>query len=728
MANKVCIPKEQERELKAAIAKGEFSLEKIKNTKSSSERFELVNKYLGNEELSKKVVREVEKRLGSKKETIVSDYMDRTFTSVPENTTKGVLNKFKRMSAFLSVKEEKDFLEELVAHKFGAYITKEEANQFEKLTNEAIVLKEKIPTDATEPTSESLAYGKKIVELENAEARILLDRTDFKLSDYKKIAGQSGTEALASWSRYLATAAVETSGVARAFQATADVSGLLRQSWKMFSSGVAEYGLNTLKGKKGSVKFNIWRNTLTNTIKAIQQTGEFGDHRFYDAIRAEIHAHPNSYNGVYDAAANGYGLRTKAEEQFPSSAPSELYDKYVKYKKANIFKMSEVAFNASILKARQELANHTISILKESGANVMDKKIADPAGEFVSGFTGRGGLGFKSGSSRIGDFESSAQTLNKIFFAPKFAASQFSPYFQILKGVTTQADNKASRLAMEQNIQFITGAAGLMLLGETLRAAVMGEDPDYTSVMNPLSNTFGKVKFFNSDRMLDFTGGNRSVYGLMTGLFTEKYYDSRLGIWRKKNFFQTADGKAYYDFASSKFAPVPSVLRDLLKGKQFGGEELPSVLSGETDVTKNLVTARKVVTGLLLPITIKNVVGEEILTKEADMSTALLVLAGETVGLSTSDVRFKPQNDEWSALLNTDKKAYWRAVEELWVSVQSKVKTYREDESFQALPEDKQIERLEKMYSRELDKVIKQEEYRSVSKNKLKEIKEARKE
>lgn len=729
MANKVCISLEMNEKLQKAVADGEFSLAKIQKTENSSERFELVNKYLADEELSTKVVREIEKRIGSKKETIVEDYIARTFTSVPENTRKGVLNKFKRMSTVLGEKDSKKFLEELVAYKFGAYITKEEANKFEELTNDAILLREKVfenedfknvltldksQVDELAQSPDLLAYGNKIVELENAEADVLLKRAGFQFSDYKKIDGQRGKERIAGWSKYLGRAALEGSGAARAFQATADVSGLLRQSWKIFSSGVFEAGFNLATGKKGSVKFNIWRNQVHNTIKAIQQTGEFGDYRFYNQIRAEVHAHPYSILGVYDAGKGEYGLRTKAEEQFPSSAPTELYDKYVKYKKANIFKMSEVAFNASILKARHELANHTINILKESGANVMDKNIADEASAFVSAFTGRGGLGKAEGF---------AEDLNKVFFAPKFAASQFSPYFQIFKGVTYKADNAASKLAMEQNLQFIIGSASLMLLAETLRAGVMGEDADYTSVLNPMSNTFGKVEIFGSERMLDFTGGNRSVWGLMTGLFAEKYYDSRLNIWRKKSFFQTADGKAYYDFASSKYAPVPSTISSLLKGKQFGGAELPSIFTGETDLNKNLVTAKTVVTNLLMPITVKNVAGEELMDKKSDMSTALLVLAGETVGLSTSDIRFKPQNDEWSALLNTDKKAYWQAVDELWTNIQEKVKVYRIDDNFQNLTEKEQTEKLEKMYSRELDKVIKQEKYRTVSKEKLEEIK-----
>jgi len=730
MANKVCILPEQEKQLREAISKGDFSLTKIKNTKSSAERFDLVNELLNNEELSKKVVREMEKRLGSVKEDIIKNYMDRTFTSVPENTRKGVFNKFKRMSQFLGAKEEKDFLEELVAHKFGAYITKEEANNFEKLTNEAILLREKVfknkdfknvftldktQVDELAKSPEFIAYGNKIVELENAEATVLLKRASFQFSDYKKLEGQRGLEQIAGWSKYLGQAALEGSGVTRVFQATADFSFLLRQNTKLFTSGVFEAGMNLATGKKGNVKFNIWRNQIHNTIKAVQETGKFGDYRFYDQIRAEVHAHPYSILGVYDAGKGEYGLRTKTEEQFPSSAPTELYDKFVKYKKGNIFKMSEVAFNAVVLKARQELANHTISILKESGSDVMDKNIADEASAFVSGFTGRGGVSFLG--------EGSLNTLNKVFFAPRFAASQFSPYFQIVKGLTTKADNKAARFAMEQNFQFIIGSASLMLLAETLRAGVMGEDPNYTAVINPLSNTFGKVKVFGSERMLDFTGGNRSVWGLMTGLFAEKYYDSRLNIWRKKGFFQTADGKAYYDFASSKYAPVPSIISSLLKGEQFGGAELPSILTGETDLIKNLVTAKTVVMNLLMPITGKNVIGEEAIDKDSDMSTALLVLAGETVGLSTSDVRLQPQNDEWLALLNTDKKAYWRAVDELWTNVQDKVNTYRNDETFQALSNEKQAEKIEKMYRNQLDKIIHQDKYKEVSKEKLAEIK-----
>lgn len=703
MAKKVCITPLQKEALDKAIAKGDFSLAKLQKTQSSKERFDLVNKFFDDSDVSKKVVRDIETRLSSKKEDIIKDYMERSFTDVPENTTKGVLNKFKRMSKFLGAKEEKDFLEEVVSHKFGAYLTKEEANKFEKLTNEAVALKDKIPENAEGITDESMDYGRKIIELENEEARVFMGKTALKFSDYKKFKGQRGAELISSWSKYLGSGAAELSGATRAFKATADVSGLLRQNWKIFSGSVGELALNTLKGEptKTNVKWNIWKNSWKNTIRAVSETAKYGDHRFYDEIRAEIHAHPNSYNGVFDAASNSYGLRSGVEEQFPSSAPSDLYDKYVS-KKNNVFKISEVAFNAVVLKARFELANETIDIMRGMGLNVMDKKYADPAGEFVSAFTGRGGLGLLEGGAKL---------FNKIFFAPKYAASQFSPYFQIAKGITTQADNKAARLAAVQNAQFLVGSAALLLFGETIRASVMGEDPDYTSVINPLSNSFGKVKTFD-DRSIDLTGGNRSAWVLMSNLFSEKFYDNRLGIWRKKGFFQTVDGKAYYDFVSGKYAPVPAVLRDIKRGEHFGGKE---------------ISPESIVSNLLMPITVENVLEEGI--DKGNWATATLVAMSELVGVGTTDIRFKPQNDEWSALLNTDSKAYWEAVDELWTNIQGDIENWRVDPAFQALPEDKQRDKLEKLYTREMDRVIHQEKYQNEeAKEKVKEAKEKRKE
>lgn len=701
--NKVCITPEQKSELDKAVKRGDFSLEKIQKTKSSSERFELVNKYFGNEDVSKKVVRDFEVRLKSKKEDIFNNYIERNFSDVPAETRKGILNKYKRMSPFLGVKEESAFLEEVVAHKFGAYITKDEANKLEKLTNEAVELKSKIPKDSEDVTEESLAFGRKIVELENAEAAIYMSKTDFKLSDFKKIKGQKGKELIASWSKYLFKAATEVSGATRAFKATADVSGLLRQNWKIASGAVGEFGLNLIKGdlNKKNIKFRIWKNSFYNTVKAVKETSKYGDHRFYDSVRAEIHAHPNSYNGVFDAATNAYGLRAGVEEQFPSSIPSDYYDKWVS-KTMNPFKISEVAFNAVVLKARFELANDTIKVLKGiDGINIMDKKYADPAGEFVSAFTGRGGLG---------PLERGSELFNKFLFAPKYAASQFSPYFQIAKGLTTEADNVAARLAMSQNFQFLIGSGALLLSAETIRAFIENEDPDYTSVIEPRSNSFGKVKVPLTERSIDLTGGNRSVWGLMNGLFSKKFYDTRLGIWRQKSLFQTIDGKAYYDFVSGKYAPVPSVLRDIKKGEFFGGEEvnLPGIIKG-----------------LWMPITVENVL-EEGYEKE-DMSAAVLVLASEMVGIGTSDIRFKPQSDEWKSLINTDKKAYWKAVDELWTTVQGKTATLRDSEAFQNLPEDKQRKKIEKIYTSEMDKIIKKY-HTEESREKLKEIKEESKE
>jgi hypothetical protein len=702
MSTKICITPEQEKEIKAALKKQEFSISKLNKTKSSSERFELVNKYLDNEEVSKKVVREIEKRLNSKKEDIVSDYIERTLKSVPEETRKGVLNRFKRMSKFLGAKEEKDFLEELVAHKFGAYITKEEANNFEKLTNEAIALKEKIPTNAIDITPESLAYGDKVVELANAEARILVKRAGFDIKDYQKFKGQKGWELTANWSKYLLNAAIEGSGAARAFKATADFSATFRQLWKIFSSGL----LQTVYSRGADTrKLKIWWNAVKATKEAVSQTRKYGDERAYDAIRAQIYAHPNSYNGVFDAAKNGYGLNVGKEEIFPSSVPSDLYDKYASKfrlgKGANIFKISEVAYNATVLKARFDLANLTIKTLQDSGANVMDKNIADAAGEFVSAFTGRAGLG---------KLENAATEFNKLIFAPRFAMSQFSPYIEIFKGLTTRADNPAARLAMQNNLQFLAGTFILLIAAESIRGWITGDETDYRSVIDPRSNRFGKVLFPGTNSAIDFTGGNRSVLGLFGNLASKKYYDARLGVWRQKNIMQLSEGKPIWDFATSKFAPVPALIRDRLRGEHFGGKE---------------VTGQSIVSSLLVPITVGNVL-QETFVKE-DLSTAMLVLAGEGSGLSVSDVRFKPSSDEWRALLNSDEKAYWRAVGELWESVHGQVVKLRSDKEFQTYPRDKQVKILEHIYNGEMKRVINQNEYRSISKEKLQKI-EAEKE
>ena len=70
---------------------------------------------------------------------------------------------------------------------------------------------------------------------------------------------------------------------------------------------------------------------------------------------------------------------------------------------------------------------------------------------------------------------------------------------------------------------------------------------------------------------------------------------------------------------------------------------------------------------------------------------------------------------------------YWKAVDELWVSVYAQVKELRADAEFQALPRSEQAKQLEKMYKRELDNVIEQDKYIEVYEEKLKEV-EAEKE
>ena len=469
------------------------------------------------------------------------------------------------------------------------------------------------------------------------------------------------------------------------------MSALFRQLWKIFSSGVTE---STLSFGQKNDNLKIWWEAVKVTGMAIKQTSKYGDERVYDAVRAEVLSHPNSYNGLYDAAANSYGLKVSAEEQFPSSVPSEIFDKFSK--KGNVFKISEVAFNAAILKARFDLANTTIATLKKD-SNMMDPDIANAAGEFVAAFTGRGGLGPLEGKA--------ATLLNKIFFAPKYASSQFSPLFQIGTGLTTRADNLASRLAMKKNMEFIIGSVGMLVAAESARSFIMGDEADYQSPLNPLSNRFGRVTFPNTNTTIDLTGGNRSVATLMGNILSDRYYDGRLGVWRDKSFFQQSDGSAIYDFAAGKVAPVPAVVLDLLEGEHFGGKEISTKA-----IVKNLIT----------PITVSNVVTESMLKE--DMSAALLVLTAESLGFGSGDMRFRPGNKEWKALLNSDEKAYWKAVDQLWTEIQTESKKLRSNEAFQALTADQQTEKLERIYNIRLKRVIKQQEFREISAEKLAEM------
>jgi hypothetical protein len=300
----------------------------------------------------------------------------------------------------------------------------------------------------------------------------------------------------------------------------------------------------------------------------------------------------------------------------------------------------------------------------------MKKETADAAGEFVGAFTGRASLG---------KFENAATELNKWFFAPRFAMSQISPIIEIVRGGTTRKNNPAARLAAKNNLQFIAGTAGLMVAAESARAFATSEESDLVSITDPRSNRFGKVKFPGSNTTLDITGGNRSVMGLFGKISSKKYYDARLGTWREKGFFQLVEGKSFYDFVTGKYAPVPSILRDLKKGEHFGGAE---------------ITAGSIVKNLFMPITIDNVLTEA--GAKEDMCSAMFVLGAELFGIGASDFRFKPQGDEWSSLLNSDSKAYWKAVDELWESTYSQAKALRNSAKFQALPRSEQAKKLEK--------------------------------
>jgi len=453
-------------------------------------------------------------------------------------TRKDFIEKVKKLENVLEPAEEKAFLADLAAKKFGASVTFDEAKTISTGAKNISALKEKWNADTQEWTSETdrLAYGTALVAYQDYVGVLMRDAN---AKNFKEWLTQPNGRALLD-------AANSVKGVV----ASLDNSFFGRQ------------GLRTLINHP-----DIWAKGFVKSWSDMASVAVGGDP--ISALKADIYSRPNAMMGKYD------NMKLALGQQFEEAFPTALPEKIPVF--GRVYKMSESAFVGGSLRFRADIADRLIPKAEAAGVDLSAPGgAAEGIGDLINSMTGRGSV-----KALVGDRP--ADWVNAAFFSLRFLKSNWDTLtghtlgFGIEKG---PARNFVRRQAA-MNLARIVGTMALVY-------AIAGMlDPDSVE-WDPRSANFGKIKI--GDTRFDISGGMGSMVTLAARLIMGSSKSSTSG-----RVSELGTGK----FGSRTRIDV---IEDYIEGKASPLLGKMIALANGTDMAGNKVTWTNTALGLVTPI------------------------------------------------------------------------------------------------------------------------------
>ena len=673
-----------------------------------------------------------QEQLLARQKKLLKDFVVRETSGLPKRTKKTTIEKIDTLKHALNPDEQKLFLEDMVSQRLGFTVTDETKATLFKLAEESAVAR-KQADEALENTQTAISKTFKtnnasrydeVSKLEDktireAELRKLdmeaedfaddvylgkispdnvsLTKSQFKEMERARIENMTSTQRLVDfigaqeklittpkWKdiadadgfhaktsatlRKVWDSTLNTSGALKSIIGSMDLSFVFRQGWVVALNNPKLYGKAIQK-------------TLVETWQVLLETRKIGDeleggiksefmfrelnNAHMTALHAEIMSRPNALKGYYARAKNNFGINSGREESFPSSFPARLPIV------GRMFGASDYFFNALALRTRADMADMLIRQARKEGVDIADNEMMSALGEMVSAFTGRGKpFGTEALEGKPAD------TLNKLFFSPRFVGSRmytvgktFTSPFVLTKKNATFAERTAAKYAAKSAL---TTLGTLLVLHQTAQM-FWGEQSGVDGKIG--STAFGTLRV--GDYSYDLTGGHASYIALVgrtvDGMQGVKY-DPRLGIYKPLGFGENTVG-ILTDFVLNKTSPGASIAKDVLNGHQFGGDDI--------DTTYFLKS-------MLVPITIENVVE----ASDSSYSDAFMVWIADSLGVSSREMKIRPMTKEWKALKEASPEKYEQAMNELNIVLWSEIEQLRNDDDFEKLTRAEQDEEI----------------------------------
>lgn len=225
-------------------------------------------------------------------------------------------------------------------------------------------------------------------------------------------------------------------------------------------------------------------------------------------------------------------------------------------------RMSERAYLGFLNKLRADLFNGRVLEAAKSGVDLNDPHELESIGKVINAFTGRGDLGA---------LQKAAPLLNTVFFSPRLLASRLNLIFGVGKhGIPGEYYLSLSPFARREalkGMRNLIGTIGTMLWLAKLNGAKVSLDPTNAD--------FGKIRLGNT--RIDIAGGFQQPVRLMAQLFERKITSSTTGktlSLTQHGYGKLSEKDIIQRFVESKYAPVPSLINDVLSNKTFQGNKI----------------------------------------------------------------------------------------------------------------------------------------------------------
>jgi hypothetical protein len=579
----VCLPPEIAERFKTSLREGKIIPEKLADM-TSAERRTYFQKIVGEDAQAVNSLFESKLLLKDQKRGMVT--WAKKVAGLTPKARQDLLAKIEKLDRVLDAESKAAFLEDLAGTKLGTDVSFEEAQTVVKLAKQAEEARARVPEDAPIGSKERIEYGIKYVDFQNYVREL-------KGEDFKLIRDAKDVKGIRDAAEFAGKSALETAGAAKSLLSALDNSFFGRQGLPVLATNP-----------------DIWAKNFIKSWKDI--AGELGGRPQMDLVKADIYSRPNAINGKYDNAKIDIGLN--AEEAFPSAIPGKIPVL------GRLYKASETAFQAAALRMRADLADRFIAKGEEFGLNMREKADAAPIGEVINSMTGRGGLGRAEAAGRV---------LNVLLFSPKFLSANWNVLTGHNLGLSLprgRGGDFARKVAAQNLAKVVVTAASMLFVADLLNPGSVEKDSR--------SSKFGKIKL--GETYFDVTGGKAPIATLASRLAPTQH-DGKWGLWFKSattgKWTDLTEGKfgqmtaldVGENFLEGKLAPVPGLLRDILRGQNFQGDK---------------VTPENAALNLLLPLPIQSAIQrEEVQPAGSPEGVAGLLLEG--LGLSATTYQKK---------------------------------------------------------------------------------------
>jgi len=310
---------------------------------------------------------------------------------------------------------------------------------------------------------------------------------------------------------------------------------------------------NSFIGRQGAITLvkspKIWWNMAEKSFKDIKKTLRGSDLQVYLA-RSEAMSRPNGINGNYEVAK----LFPKTEEETPTKTLE--YIPVI----GKGFKVFDVAFQTSAIRARADLFDMMIDISEKTNEKIDDVLIKD-LGSVVNAITARGKVG------RIG----ASGPVQLLMWAPRMLKADWD-----VLTVHTFGAGLKTNFARKQSAKTITNVV-IATAAVAAIASAMGADVE----KDPRSSDFLQIKKGNTRIRIPFTRGMTQIVTLFAraamGLAGKPAVKSTTtGELTKLNSGKYGSKTVWdvgLDFLVNKTTPPARIVIDQFRGRNFQWEK-----------------------------------------------------------------------------------------------------------------------------------------------------------